>query len=138
MNTFAETLQIEQPRPRTRTELQEPALLMRTASRRVSTWFTTLEERHNITAGEVMAYLLQREPGIKERLDRLWDLVDSDVQGRYLEGVLDESDFRIWRQNLREWLSLLHAALALVRLHRSNAPEGDFALTGSALAPAAA
>jgi len=138
MATLAETIQIEQPRPRIRTELQEPALLMRTASRRVSSWFTTLEERHNITAGEVMDYLVQREPRIKEQLDRLWALVDCDVQGRYLEGVLDENDFRLWRHHLREWLNLLHSALALVRLHRSSDAEGDFALAAGALTPAAA
>ena len=138
MATLAETIQIEQPRPRIRTELQEPALLMRTASRRVSSWFTTLEEHHNISAGEVMDYLLQREPRIKEQLDSLWALVDSDVQGRYLAGVLAEDDFRLWRRHLREWLNLLHSALVLVRLHRSSEADGDLALAAGALAPAAA
>jgi hypothetical protein len=136
MQSTFDIFQIEQLQRRARRELQDPSMIMEAASRRVGKWFSMLEQRSNIPAAEVMSYLVQREPKIKQRLDLLWEAVDSDIQGRYLEGLLDEADFRAWRRNLHEWLALLHAAVALVRLHLSSDLESDLALPREIAQPA--
>ena len=123
-------------RRRQRMDHKDPALIMLTAGQRVTQWFTRLEQQNHISAADVMAYLTIREPKIKERLDSLWETIDSDVHGRFLEGLLDEADLQEWRRNLREWLALLHAALALVKLHHSSPMESDLTLPEeSALSP---
>jgi hypothetical protein len=146
MHTLVDTPQIGHSRSRTRPALQDPALIMRAASRRAGKWFSLLEQQHRISAGDVMAYLSSNEPDIKERLDQLWEAADTDIYGRYLEGLLDAADFRAWRRALHEWLTLLHASLALVRLRLGDQLESDFALpresalqpSRTATAPAAA
>ncbi|HNW61325.1 MAG TPA: hypothetical protein PKI62_16770 [bacterium] len=112
---------------RVRPVLQDPALVMSAASRRAGKWFALLEQQHHITAAEVMDYLAAHEPAVREKLDMLRDTVDTDVCRRYLEGVLDHNEYRHWRRTLHEWLTLLHAAVALVRL-RLGVEESDFAL----------
>ncbi|HOT97885.1 MAG TPA: hypothetical protein PLG50_00055 [bacterium] len=113
---------------RVRPAIPDPALVMSAASRRAGKWFAQLEEQHHITAAEVMEFLATHEPAVREKLETLRAAVDDDIYGRYLEGVLDSADYRLWRRNLHAWLSLLHAALALVRLRFGFQIESDFAL----------
>ena len=137
MYSTIDTLQIEQLQRATRRELQDPLPIMAAASRRVSKWFSALEQRSRIPAAAFMEYIARKEPKIKARLDLLWEAVDSDVHGRYLEGLLDESDYRAWRRSLSEWLTLLHAAIALVRLHLGEELESDCVLPREPVQPPA-
>ncbi len=135
MQTLLNTPHILQP-VRPRPEISDPALVMSAASRRAGKWFARLEEEHHLTASEVMAFLALHEPAVREKLDALRAEVDDDIYGRYLEGVLDSADYRRWRRNLHAWLSLLHAAVALVRLRFGFQMESDLLLPpGSLLQP---
>jgi len=127
MQAQTDILSITPPQTRVQRRLQAPAQIMAVAIRRIDTWFAALQQRHGVTVNDFMAYLNSREPEIKSRLDTLYSAVDCDIHGRYLEGVLTAESYREWRRLLREWIDLLHAAIALYRLHHLEGGETDFA-----------
>ncbi|MBN2355243.1 hypothetical protein JXO59_03980 [candidate division KSB1 bacterium] len=98
---------------------------MHSAIGKVNRLYGHMQERTGFAATDFNTYLKVREPQLLAKMNAVWKLIDCDIYYRFLDGRLQEKEFRNWRKHLSEWVDVLRSAIELYCLHRIDVVESD-------------
>ena len=57
----------------------------------------------NIKYDEIESWLQQNRSKLYDDLDRLFEAINTDIQGRSLNNDVDEIEFKAWEKKVEEW-----------------------------------